>query len=405
MQHLQPATTLRDGDYKIVKLLGQGGFGITYLAEQTKLNRTVAIKEFFMKELCNRDEETSHVSVGSVGSIEFVDRFKKKFLKEAELIGSMNHPHIVKIFDIFEENGTAYYTMENIEGGSLADRVKNGAFEENDALHVIKEVASALDYIHQKDVLHLDIKPSNILLRNNGEAVLIDFGISKHYDRQGEQTSTTPIGVSKGYTPIEQYNQGVQKFYPATDVYSLGATLYNLLTAQTPPEATVHLNQPELPYRPAKSSQYVWEAIEKAMQPIKNNRYQTVAEFMQAISAAPAPQPVPSPAPQPKVPTEIPDTEVTVVLPSKTPNNKPTIKPSPTTTDDNEEVGTIKPWLMWVAMMGVCLWLACISDDEKFPIVTELFGNGPLRFLGWFGVVFFGIGGVFRLFSKKGGKK
>lgn len=283
MQSLQDNATLQCGKYKIFSTLGQGGFGITYLAEQVMLGRKVALKEFYMKDLCNRDEETSQVSVGSNGSIETVQRFKDKFLKEARLIAAMDNSHIVRIHDIFEENGTAYYVMEYVDGGSLESLVKEGALNEGESLKIIKEVGNALSYLHKQNVLHLDIKPSNILLRHSGEAVLIDFGISKRYDQEGGQTSTTPIGISKGYAPIEQYNQGLQQFSPVTDVYSLGATCYKLLTGQTPPEATTLLDD-EFPPCPSNVTIGIWDAIKKAMEPIKRHRYQTIDEFLSAIA-------------------------------------------------------------------------------------------------------------------------
>ncbi|MCQ2237903.1 MAG: serine/threonine protein kinase [Bacteroidaceae bacterium] len=283
MQTLQTNSLLQGGRYKIISTLGQGGFGITYLAEQVMLGRKVAVKEFFMKDLCNRDGETSHVSVGSIGSVNMVERFKEKFLKEARLIATMDNSHIVRIYDIFEENGTAYYIMEHIDGGSLDTLVKDGALKESDAIRIIKEVGSALEYIHKQNVLHLDVKPSNILLRSNGEAVLIDFGISKRYDVEGGQTSTTPTGVSKGYAPIEQYNQGLQNFSPATDVYSLGATLYKLLSGQTPPEAPMLLDGDELLACPSNVSLQVWSAVEKAMEPRRKFRPQSIGEWMNLL--------------------------------------------------------------------------------------------------------------------------
>lgn len=283
MGTLQPQTTLQGGKYKIIRTLGQGGFGITYLAEQVMLGRKVAIKEFFMKDLCNRDEVTARVSVGSVGSVEMVERFKEKFLKEARLIAGMDNHHIVRIHDIFEENGTAYYVMEYINGGSVDGLIKNGALEEKHALTIANEVAEALTYIHNQNVLHLDVKPSNLLLRKNGEVVLIDFGISKQYDVEGGQTSTTPAGVSKGYAPIEQYNQGLQNFSPATDIYSLGATMYKMLTGETPPEAPMFLDSEDFPSHPSNVSQHIWNAIEKAMEPKRKYRFQTVEDFLKAL--------------------------------------------------------------------------------------------------------------------------
>ena len=277
---LHPNCTLQGGKYRIIKVLGQGGFGITYLAEQTMLGRKVAIKEFFMKEFCERDETTSQVSVPSSGSKDLVQRFREKFLKEAKMIAQMSNHHIVPIFDIFEENDTAYYVMEHLDGGSLGAKVDNGALGEKEALRYTFEIADALNYIHSQNVLHLDVKPSNILFRNNGEAVLIDFGISKRYDDSGGQTSTTPTGISKGYAPMEQYNQGLTRFTPATDIYSLGATLYKMLTGITPPEAMSLLNEVEELERPQGISSSTWNAIEKSMEAKVKSRPQSIRDFL-----------------------------------------------------------------------------------------------------------------------------
>ena len=200
---LKPGTLLQGGKYRIEKVLGQGGFGITYLAVQTNLkNRKVAIKEFFLKEHCERDGSTSRVSMGTSGSQGLVMKFKEKFVKEAETISELRNHHIITIYDVFEENGTAYYVMEYLSEGSLSDRIPSGGLPESEAVGYIRQVAEALAYIHQHNILHLDVKPSNILFRKEDEAVLIDFGISKHYDEEGgSQTSSTPVGVSRGYAP------------------------------------------------------------------------------------------------------------------------------------------------------------------------------------------------------------
>ena len=278
--NLKTGHQLAGGRYKVECVLGQGGFGITYLAEQTGLARKVAVKEFFMKELCNRDADTSHVSIPSIGSREAVERFRQKFIKEARALAALNHKHIVRIIDIFEENNTAYYVMEYVGGGSLSDKVKAGALDEATALRYIRQVASALELVHSKHMMHLDIKPSNILLNENDEAVLIDFGLAKQYDAAGSQTSTTPVGISHGYAPLEQYRQGgVGTFSPATDIYSLGATLYKLLTGQTPPEAGDVMND-GLPELPPHISAPVRAAIETAMQPAVRKRPQSVGEFL-----------------------------------------------------------------------------------------------------------------------------
>ena len=217
--HLQPGAFLQKRKYQIESVLGQGGFGITYVGIQTGLNRKVAIKEFYMKEFCNRDSTTRTVTVGSEGSRDLIERFRDKFIKEAQTIAGLDNSHIIRIYDIFEENNTAYYVMEYLSGGSLKDLVdREGALSEKKALEYIYQIADALNYIHLHKVLHLDIKPANILLGNNG-IVLIDFGISKRYDEEGGQTSSTPVGKSEGYAPLEQYKQGgVQNFSPSTDI-------------------------------------------------------------------------------------------------------------------------------------------------------------------------------------------
>ena len=283
---LTKGTELQGGKYRILEIVGQGGFGITYLAEQTSLGRKVAIKEFFMKELCNRDADTSYVTVPSIGSRELVERFRQKFLKEARSIASLEHKNIVPIIDVFEENGTAYYVMKNIAGGSLADKVKSGALPESDAVRYIRQVASALEFVHSKRMMHLDVKPANILLDDTDSAVLIDFGLAKQYDDAGTQTSTTPVGISHGYAPMEQYRRGgVSSFSPATDIYSLGATLYKLVTGVTPPEASDVGNE-GLPVLPSGISLAVRGAIEAAMQFRVKDRPQSIEAFLEMIERA-----------------------------------------------------------------------------------------------------------------------
>lgn len=242
---LNEGCNLKNGEYRIIRTLGQGGFGITYEAEQISLGRKVAIKEFFMKEYSAREADTFHVSTPSEVSREQVDRFRLKFIKEARLIASLNHPNIIRVQDVFEENGTAYYVMDYLPGESLKDKVeKEGPLSTGEIDTYIHQLCSALEYLHSDYILHLDVKPSNILFDKNDNVVLIDFGISKHYDENGEQTSSMPVGVSRGYAPIEQYTQSeVGKFTPATDIYSLGATLFYMVTGSNPPEANVVYNE------------------------------------------------------------------------------------------------------------------------------------------------------------------
>lgn len=290
MNALKTNAVLQNGKYRIEGVLGQGGFGITYLATQVVLNRKVTIKEFFMKELCNRDEQTSQVSVPSMGSVDTVARFRAKFVKEAQTIAALNNPHIIHIHDIFEENGTAYYVMDYLSGGSLSDLVqRNGVLAEATALGYIRQVADALSYIHARNINHLDIKPSNVLIDGNGNAVVIDFGLSKRYDETGSQTSTTPVGISHGFAPLEQYQPGgVSTFSPATDIYSLGATLYKLLSGQTPPNATALLDA-DLDLSRLSASPTTKAAIVAAMQPKRKGRPQTIEAFIAMLDEKVAP--------------------------------------------------------------------------------------------------------------------
>ena len=281
--NLHEGSLLQGGRYRIEKVLGQGGFGITYSGYQTNLEAKVAIKEFFMKDLCNRDATTSQISVGSVGSRETVETFRQKFLKEARNIFRLKHKHIISVIDVFEENGTAYYVMEHVGGGSLAGKVLHGALPEEDAVRYTRQVADALAFVHSKRMMHLDVKPANILLDDNDNAVLIDFGLAKQYDTEGHQTSSTPVGISHGYAPLEQYKRGgVSTFSPATDIYSLGATLFKLVTGITPPEAS-DVNDEGLPVLPSDISASVRRAIEAAMQPRRKDRPQSVEEFLELL--------------------------------------------------------------------------------------------------------------------------
>ena len=278
-------TLLQGGKYRISCQLGQGGFGITYLAIQTALDRKGAVKEFFMPNCCSRDGDTTIVTMGNNSTYGIAEQYKRKFIKEAKTIASLDNPHIIRIHDVFEENGTAYYVMEYLEGGDLKSRVHAQGLPEDEALQIIRQIGEALNYIHRRNILHLDIKPSNILFREDETAVLIDFGISKHYDeKDGSETSSTPIGISEGYAPLEQYDtEGISAFSPATDIYSLGATLYYLLSGNRPPNASSILNN-GLPALTDSTTQRTVDAINKAMSVRKNDRPETVAEFMTLLS-------------------------------------------------------------------------------------------------------------------------
>lgn len=289
MQYLSSDTILQGGRYRIVKMLGEGGFGITYLGIQIGLERQIVIKEFFMKDYCERDEFSNLLYVPTSGNRDFVARFKEKFLKEARHIAKLNHPNIVSIIDVFEENGTAYYAMEFAVGGSLADKVeREGCLSEEVATRYILQVANALKYIHQRNMNHLDVKPGNIMLNENDNVILIDFGLSKQYDvSTGHQTSTTPVGISHGYAPIEQYKEGgVAEFSPETDIYSLGATFYYLLTGVRPP-GSLEISEDGLPIdllQAKNVSRKTISAICNAMKTRKKDRTHDISIFIQELT-------------------------------------------------------------------------------------------------------------------------
>ena len=289
---LKTDALLERGKYRIVRTLGRGGFGVTYLAEQVLAKRKVCIKEFFPKDYYKRDATTGAITLTSDGFGEMMDKFKAKFIKEAQTIAALDHPNIIPIHDVFEENDTAYYVMEYIEGESLQDIVRRrGALPTDEALALMNPVIDAVGYIHDNRIMHLDIKPGNIMVREkDGRPILIDFGLSKQYDEEGNQTSSTPVGISHGFAPIEQYQMGgVSAFSPQTDIYSLGATLYFILSGAVPPPAASLLNSglPDIP----GVSQRTMAVIRKAMSVSMNGRYDSAEEMVEALSGCYLPDP------------------------------------------------------------------------------------------------------------------
>ncbi len=361
MSTLSADTTLQNGKYRIISTLGQGGFGITYLAENTMLEGKVAIKEFFYKEYCDRDADTRHVTVPTSGNRDVVDRFKQKFVKEARTIFKLPHPNIVRILDVFEENDTAYYVMDYIEGESLSEMVaRRGYIPEAEALAYICDVAQALTYIHSKKVNHLDVKPGNMIRRrSDGKVLLIDFGVAKQYDAASlKGTTTTPVCISAGYSPVEQYRKnGVQSFSPQSDVYALAATLYKLLTGVTPPEA-MDVQDEGLPVDELMAkqvSQHVRLAIALAMKG-KSERTQSVELFIRHLTESSNEETVnlhdqepKKPQPKPKKPQPKP--------------KKPQPKPAPKI---NQFVKAIKSKTLYKWGIGGAVALALLIGIIKF---------------------------------------
>ena len=279
--HLSNNTLLHGGKYTIERKIGQGGFGITYKAFDEKLQRVVAIKEFFYANGCSRLGTTNSVIYLSEDK-DFARKLKARFLSEARKQAQLNHPHIVQVYDVFEENETAYFVMEYVDGQSLADLLKSkGRLPLHLAVQYIEQLCIALAYLHEQRMCHLDIKPANILCSAAGKIKLLDFGLSKQYDWIGQNTSTV-LALSKGYAPIEQYSsEGISELLPATDIYALGATLFHLFAGYRPPEATSLVSNPLPPIEGLSTE--LNQIIARAMHTDKNKRYQTVAFFLQAV--------------------------------------------------------------------------------------------------------------------------
>ena len=239
MKHLQLNTTLQGGKYRIERVLGQGGFGITYLARNTVFDVNVAIKEFFMKD--ENDRDGNSVTTPNTTKSELFNGQKEKFKKEAKRMFAIKNEHIVGVQDLFEENGTAYYVMDYIDGESLAARLKRtgNPMTESEVNKILPQILDALKVIHDNGIWHLDLKPANIMMDKAGDIKLIDFGASKQLNAQkGGATTSAAISYTNGYAPREQMEQNYEKFGPWTDIYALGATLYNLLTNKRPPLPT-----------------------------------------------------------------------------------------------------------------------------------------------------------------------
>lgn len=289
--------------YEIKSILGHGGFGITYLAHDTNLNHEVAIKEYLPGEFSTRNAK------GEVQPIteEWVEVFewgRSRFLEESRTLFQFKHDNIVRVLSAFEANNTGYMVMEYVQGTDFSDLIKAGAiFSENKLLEIIIPILDGLELVHDRGFIHRDIKPQNIVLRNDGCSVLIDFGSARQ--AMGAQTHTLTTLVTPGYTPLEQYHEEVGEQGPWTDIYAIGATLYAAITGDKPADAlkrsaTKSGKKPDAYQRlsgvwPGDYSEHFLAAIDHALEFAARDRPQSLGEWskmLQGIEPVPGADPL-----------------------------------------------------------------------------------------------------------------
>ena len=282
--HLKPETIL-NGRYIIGVVVGYGGFGIIYKAWDAQLEKVVAVKEYFPSVLVNRAEDNIYVRLYSDKGREEFNKGLERFIDEAKSTAKFSkHPNIVNVFDFFEENGTAYIVMEFLDGISLKKFIKeNGNVDYNMAVNTTLSVLDALKAIHKEKILHRDISPDNIFLCIPDKVKVIDFGAARISDEEAEKTRS--IILKQGYAPPEQYRRK-SKQGPWTDIYALGATLYNMVTGVTPDEASDRVVDDELKepkvLRP-DIPEYLNNTIMTAMSVNPELRFQNASQMKDAI--------------------------------------------------------------------------------------------------------------------------
>ena len=299
MQHLQPNTTLQGGKYRIERMLGQGGFGITYLATLVSSNCQVAIKELFIggSGQAINDRRGNQVVVTNSANQQSFNQQKAKFKKEALRLANLNHPNLVKVHEFFEENGTAYYVMDYIDGESLRTKInREGKLSESLVLEYLHQLLPALEAAHKQSIWHLDIKPENIMVDRYVHVYLIDFGASKHVEPNSTLTTSLALAYTPGYCPPElldlsnetpeYYLQAIKDIGPWTDIYALGATMYNLLTDSIPPSKRRLDKEGRKAFSfPSNVSSSTRDLIVWMMKPDKEDRPQSIRGLLVKLSS------------------------------------------------------------------------------------------------------------------------
>jgi serine/threonine protein kinase len=291
--------------YLLERVLGQGGFGITYLARDTNLDQPVAIKEYLPVDVATRRPDGTVRSRTNEQHERYRDGLER-FIREARTLARFDHPNIVRVHSVFEFNDTAYMVMRFEEGETLAALLeRRHVLPESELLRVLMPVVEGLELVHKANFVHRDIKPDNILIRDDGSSVLLDFGSARH---ASGQSRTVTILVAPGYAPFEQYYSAAESLGPWTDIYGLGATCYRAIAGRAPLDAIGRskgilgsTKEMMLPAKVAGNGRYserLLQAIDHALEFAEADRPQTLAEWKNELSGegAKAPPTVVSPA-------------------------------------------------------------------------------------------------------------
>ena len=338
---LQVGATLQDGKYRIERYLSSGGFGNTYEATNTFFDETVAIKEFFMSSLNVRDRESNHVSVGNSVNREHFETQREKFKKEARRLRTLHSDNIVAVHDMFEENGTAYYVMDFIDGESLGERLTRlgHPFTTDEVLDYLDQTLTALDVVHAQGMYHLDIKPGNLMVDATGHRLrVIDFGASKQVSPgTAVSMSQSSFTFTNGYAANELMQHLTKRIGPWTDLYALGATVYKLLTNHEPPSPTEILEEGRDAFAGIHDiDETLKTLILWMMHPLRNDRPQSVAE-VRAFLANPNDFELPVNLGEPQM------SDITTMAPASRPRAKRHITNSPADSsgDTQESLGEV----------------------------------------------------------------
>ena len=335
-------------EYELVRVLGSGGFGITYLGYDHHLDKAVAIKEYLPNDLAVRTDIKSVLPKSTQDQADY-EWGLERFLSEAQTLARFDHRHIIKVHRFFRVHGTGYIVMEYAEGETLSDLLqRKGTLTEAELKQLLLPILDGLETVHEADFLHRDIKPSNIVIRDDGSPVLIDFG-SARQAVAGKSRSVTAI-VTPGFAPIEQYSANGRQG-PWTDIYALGAVCYRCLTGEAPNDVTERLR--EDPLVPAskrckgKASKAFLEAIGRALRVDEGERPKTIAAWRQALS----------------VKTDVPANR------RRKETTEPTIQPSSSSSQGRWD-GPLLVGLVGALVVGAAYWW--FAETRKATVAEEI---------------------------------